>query len=94
VWIIKAQKSHFNLAFLFAFLVFTLFINFLHTEKNVTNNDNCPACHFQNSFLTTTQINFFQLPPPLISGTLKNFEPFNYTYHFTIDPSSRSPPQI
>ena len=84
----------FNLAFLFIFLLITLFINFFHTETTLTRDDDCPACHFLNSTFTTTQINFFQLPPPSISGILKTFESFNYTFIFTIDPSSRSPPQI
>jgi hypothetical protein len=87
-------KKLFNLAFLFIFLVVTLFINFFHTEKIILKNDNCPACHFLNSSITTSQINFFHLPPPSILGTLKTFEPFNYTYVFIIDPSSRSPPQV
>ena len=84
----------FNLAFLFTFLLITLFINFFHTEKTVLSKDNCPACHFLNSSLTTSQINFFRLPPPSITGILKTFESFNYAYIFTIDPSSRSPPEI
>jgi len=84
----------FNLAFLFIFLLITLSINFFHTEKTTKGNDNCPACHFQNSSLNTGQINFFHLPPPSISGILKTFESFNYTYIFIIDPFSRSPPEI
>jgi len=84
----------FNLAFLFIFLLITLFINFFHTETALTRDDDCPACHFLNSTFTTSQINFFHLPPPSISGILKTYEPFNYTFIFTIDPSSRSPPQI
>jgi len=84
----------FNLAFLFIFLLITVSINFFHTEKTTKGNDNCPACHFQNSSLNTGQINFFHLPPPSISGILRTFKSFNYTFIFTIDPSSRSPPQI
>ncbi|MBA7667412.1 hypothetical protein ES703_75500 [subsurface metagenome] len=83
-----------NLAFLFIFLLITLFINFFHTEKATRDNDNCPACRFLHSTFTTSQINFFHLPPPSFSGILKTFESFNYTFIFTIDPSSRSPPQI
>jgi len=83
-----------NLAFLFIFLLITLFINFFHTEKTSASSNNCPACHFLNSTFTTSQINFFHLPPPSISGILKTFESFNYTYIFIIDPFSRSPPEI
>jgi len=83
-----------NLAFLFIFLLITLFINFFHTEKAATRDDDCPACHFLKSSSTTSQINFFRLPPLSIAGMLETFESFNYTYIFTIDPSSRSPPEI
>lgn len=89
----RTQKL-FNLFFLSVFLVVTLFINFFHTEKNFARDDNCPACNFQRSSLTTTQINFFHLPPPAIFTILKTFESFNYTCIFFIDPSSRSPPEI
>lgn len=91
---IKKYKKYFNLAFLFIFLFVSLFINFFHTEKTIAKNDNCPACHFQNSSLITSQINFFFLPPPSVSGLFKSFESFNYTYIFVIEPASRSPPQI
>jgi len=90
---IKKTKL-FNLAFLLTFLLVTVFINFFHTEKTTRDNDNCPACHFLNSTFTTSQINFFHIPPPSISGILKTFESFNYAFVFTINPSSRSPPQI
>jgi hypothetical protein len=87
-------KKFFNLAFLFIFLLVTLFINFFHTEKNILKNDNCPACHFLNSSITTSQINFFHLPPLSILGALKTFELFRHTYIPIITPSSRSPPQV
>jgi hypothetical protein len=91
---IKKRIKVLNLGFLFLFLLVTLFINFFHTEKVTRDDDNCPACHFLNSTFTTSQINFFHLPPPCISGILKTFESFNYKFTFTIDPSSRSPPQV
>jgi len=84
----------FNLAFLFIFLCVTLFINFFHIETNITEHDNCPACHFQSSVLTTSQINFFHLPPPSLTGILNTFYSIQYTYIFAIPPSSRSPPEI
>jgi hypothetical protein len=58
------------------------------------SSNNCPACQFLNSTFTTSQINFFHLPLPSISGILKTFESFNYTHIFINDPSSRSPPEI
>jgi hypothetical protein len=90
----RRNQKLFNLLFLFVFLIITLFINFFHTEKIFTKDDNCPACNFLHSSLTTTQINFFHLPPPSIFSILKTFESFNYTYILFIDPSSRSPPKI
>lgn len=84
----------FNLAFLFIFLLLNLFINFFHTEKNFQPNHFCPACHFQNSTLTTNQINFFHLPQLYLLEILKKFESFNYWQVCFLDPTSRSPPQI
>ena len=91
---IKAYKNYFNLIFLFVFLFVSLFINFFHTEKTLSESDDCFACNFLNSSLTTTQINFFFLPPPSILSIVESSESFNYTYIFFIDPTSRSPPQI
>ena len=90
----KAQKKYSNIIFLFAFLAVTLFINFFHTEHAVQTNNTCPACHFQNSTLTTSQINFFHLPQLSLLETLKTFETFNQDQLFFITPASRSPPQI
>lgn len=91
---IKRYKKYFNLAFLFVFLFIVLFANFLHTEKTIKKDDNCPACQFQHSSLTTAQINFFSLPTPSFFSILQSFESFNYALIFSITPSSRSPPQI
>lgn len=90
----KKSKIYFNLLFLSLFLSVTLFINFFHTERTIERNDNCPACQFQYSSLTTCQINFFCLPPLSFLSTLQPSASFNYTYFFSIDPASRSPPQI
>lgn len=86
-------KNHLNFAFLFIFLIVTLFVNFFHTEKDIKNNKFCPVCHFQNSFLVNCHINFFNFTPPLLLGLLNSPESFNYTYILSIHPSSRSPPQ-
>ena len=61
----RGQKLS-NLLFLFVFLIITVFINFFHTEKAFAKDDNCPACNFQNSSLTTSQINFFYLPTVIL----------------------------
>ncbi len=88
----KNQKA-FNLVFLILFLFLTLFINFLHTEVNLQTCNACPACHFQNSTLATSHINFFLLPELSLLETLKTFEVFQYDYLTSIEPNSRAPPQ-
>ncbi len=89
---VKGPKQQLILIALFSFLFITLSINFFHTEKILTRNDNCPACQFQNSSLTTHQINFFHLTPPLLLGLLSPPESFNHAFILSIQPSSRSPP--
>jgi len=89
----KSKRKIFNLVFLFLFLNLTLFINFFHTEEIISDTDNCPACQFQNSSITTSQINFFILPPPPITGNLEDFYSFDYHSIIYIEPSSRSPPK-
>lgn len=91
---IREYKKPLNLVFLFTFLFLTLFINFFHTEKNLRKSNSCPACHFQNSTLTTSQINFFHLPQLFLLEIRIAFDSFNYKQIFFIDPASRSPPQI
>jgi hypothetical protein len=88
------KKRFFNIAFLFLFLAITSSINFLHTEHTLAKDDNCPACQFQSSSLTTAQINFFFLPPPSFFKILRSYVFFNYTFIFSLTPNSRSPPQI
>jgi hypothetical protein len=90
----KVRIKFLNLAFIFIFLNLTLFINFFHTEEIVTDTDNCPACQFQNSSITTSQTNFFILPPPPITGDLEVFYSFDYNSVFFIESSSRSPPEF
>ena len=88
----KKNRLALNLLFLFTFLSVSLFINFFHTEDTINGIDDCPACHFLNSSFTTSQINFFYLPPPSITGLLEILYSFNYTSNAIIIPSSRSPP--
>jgi len=92
--IINGRKKLFNLTFLLIFLTLTLFVNFFHTEEIITDTDNCPACQFQCSSVTTGHINFFFLPPPQIAGNLEIFYSFDYQSVYSIDPVSRSPPKI
>ena len=88
------RKKVFHLFFLFLFFTITLFINFFHTESYFSDSDKCPACHFQNSVFSTSQINFFHLPPPTVTGILNAIYPIHITYIITTIPSSRSPPEM
>jgi hypothetical protein len=88
------KKRFFNISFLLLFFIITSSIHFLHTEHTLTKDDNCPACQFQSSSLTTAQINFFYLPPPAFFKFLRSYVFFNYTFVFSLTPNSRSPPQI
>jgi len=104
----KKHRSALNLLFLFTFLLVTLFINYFHTEKYLegfpdsktdsgtpgpnNKSDDCPACHFLKSTSTTSQINFSQLPPPLINSWLETVYSFTYTSYTIVVRSSRSPP--
>lgn len=88
----KIKLLHFS--FLLVFLCTTLFINFFHTDKTVLSKDNCPACNFLHSALATSQINFFQLPQLYLLEPLKTFYSFSYSRISSLNPTSRSPPQI
>ena len=88
----KKHKSQLLLAVLFIFLGVALSINFLHTETNTYNHNNCPACHFQNSTLVTHLINFFHLPQLTSLATLNPADFFSCYQVYIILPASRSPP--
>ncbi len=89
-----SRIKYLNVSFLLIFLFTTLFINFFHIEKNLTEERTCPACNFLNSSLTTSQINFFTLPRLTAIGPLPTIYTFHYHYTAAINPLSRSPPQI
>ena len=87
-------KKYFNLIFLLLFIGVALSANFLHTEKTLAQDDNCPACQFQHSSLTTAQINFFILTPPAFFNLFKSQEFIPYICVIPVTLNSRSPPQI
>ena len=88
------RKKLLNLVSLFIFLSVTLSINFFHTETTIEGRIKCPACSFLTSSIITSQINFFYLPPPTLSGILKTYFSFIHTSIITINPTSRAPPEI
>jgi len=91
---IAKRREFIGTLLLLLFVSTILSINFLHSETTISGDDDCPACHFQNSSITTHQIITFFLPQPSLSGILKTIEFFHYTYLYAIDPNSRAPPQI
>jgi hypothetical protein len=76
------------------FIFVTLFINFFHTETAFSESDNCPACHFQNSSITTGQIHIPFVPQPVFFGIQQTSEFFHYTFLTVIEANSRDPPKI
>ncbi|MBN1272711.1 MAG: hypothetical protein JXB26_10630 [Candidatus Aminicenantes bacterium] len=90
----KKLKIPLNVGFLCFFFLLTLFIHFFHTEKNLQSSNECPACHFQNSTLTTQQIHFFHLPPLIHLGDLNTSERIDSSQQIVIEALSRSPPLI
>jgi hypothetical protein len=89
---IKKQRRQI-LFFLALFLFVTAFINFFHTDEQLNERDDCPACHFLNSTFTTNQIDFFFIPPPVVSGLLESRCFRTYRSIAVIHCTSRSPPQ-
>lgn len=91
---LQKHRIGFNISFLLAFLFLTLFINFLHQDTVLQGGNSCPACHFLNSTLTTTQINFFISPQLTLLDTLRTCESLQTDQVVLISPSSRSPPLV
>jgi len=91
---VKRIRFFRNLSILFAFLLITLGINFFHSETNLNSNHACPACHFQNSTLTTAQVNVFFLPQLELFEILSSINIAQYNQIYYIQPSSRSPPLV
>jgi hypothetical protein len=88
----KKSRRIFHLLILGTFLALTLFINFLHTDHSISSSKTCPACRFQGSTLTTSQINFFQIPQLFVLDSLKISEDSAGNQVFLVRPASRSPP--
>jgi len=86
------RKEFIVFLLLFIFTATTLSLNFLHTEKGLDSSHSCPACHFQNSTITTFMISFCFLPQLTVLDTLINFDSFHYNQPHLIIPLSRSPP--
>lgn len=88
------QRIGLNLLILFLFLWVTLFIHFFHQESDFQGSTSCPACHFQNSTLTTAPGNVFTLPQLTQFDTLRSFEAGTVVQIVPAAPSSQSPPAV
>jgi len=77
---------------LLLFLCVLLTINFFHTEKKLHSVESCPACHFQQSFLSVGPTVPIQLPPLFLVAILPCLDLSQKTSVFCIDLVSRSPP--
>jgi hypothetical protein len=89
----KDRRIILLLLFLGTFLSLILCINFFHTEHSLGNSSKtCPACQFQNSTLSTSQIHFFHIPQLAVLDSLKICVISASNQIDPVSPASRSPP--
>lgn len=82
----------FPIAVLLAFAAVTLGVNFLHTETGPGGRDDCPACQFLTSSLSTSPGLVFLVPGLLVHGTLAAVESLRSPEVVVLSLCSRSPP--
>jgi hypothetical protein len=90
---VKRNRRGIRILFLAAFVAVTLGVNFAHTETGVAGRDDCPACHFLSSSLSTSPGAAFLVPELLYQETLPVVEPGLTDEIFLLSFASRSPPQ-
>ena len=78
---------------LLAFAGVTLGINFFHTETEIGGRNECPACHFLTSSLSTSPGIVFIVPALLCQGIFARVEPLRTDEVIVLSLCSRSPPQ-
>jgi len=78
---------------LLAFAGVTLGINFFHTETGIFGRNDCPACHFLTSSLSTSPGIVFVVPALLCQRTLAPVEPLRSNEIGVFSLCSRAPPQ-
>lgn len=86
-------RTGLRIVFLLAFAGIALGINFFHTETGPYGRDDCPACHFLTSSLSTSPVLAFLMPALLCQGTLVPVEPPRSNEVIVLPLCSRSPPQ-
>ncbi len=82
-----------RIAVLLAFAGVTLGINCFHTETVVGGRNDCPACHFLTSSLSTNPGVVFVLPALICQGILAPVELPRSDEVIVLSLCSRSPPQ-
>lgn len=85
-------RAGYRLLFLLAFLAITLSIGFLHTETGPLGRQDCLACHFLTSSLSTPPAVALVQPVLRCQGTLPLVEPLRSIEVFVLSLCSRSPP--
>lgn len=80
------------IAVLLVFAAVTLGVNFLHTETGPGGRDDCPACQFLTSSLSTSPGIAIVLPALLVQGTLAATEPLRSPEVVVLSRCSRAPP--
>lgn len=85
-------RTGLRIVILLAFAGVILGINFFHTETGPGGRDDCPACHFLISSLSTSPGVVFVVPALLCTGALAPVEPIRSNEIFVLSLSSRSPP--
>jgi len=86
-------RTGLRIVFLLAFAGVTLGINFFHTETGIAGRNDCPACHFLTSSLSTNPGVVFVVPALLNQGTVVPVEPLRANEVIVLSLCSRSPPQ-
>ncbi|OGD15669.1 MAG: hypothetical protein A2V76_09385 [Candidatus Aminicenantes bacterium RBG_16_63_14] len=86
-------RTGLRIVFLLAFAGLTLGINFFHTETSVVGRNDCPACHFLTSSLSTGPGVVFIVPALLCRETLAPVAPLRSNEVIVLSLCSRSPPQ-
>ncbi|HPW17425.1 MAG TPA: hypothetical protein PLP83_03485 [Candidatus Aminicenantes bacterium] len=87
------RRTGLRVLFLAAFAAVTLGIGFFHTESGPFGGEDCPACHFLTSSLSTSPGIALTVPALLCQGPLAPDEPLRAVETFVLSLCSRSPPQ-
>lgn len=87
------RRPGLSLAVLLAFAGVALAVNFFHTETGPAGREECPACHFLTSSLSTSPGPVVVVPALLCRGTLPAAEPLCSNDVVVFALGSRSPPQ-